>query len=573
MALVGLGEGMSVALLLPMLSVMGLSSGSNSGVAGQLLDGALLAVGATSPVAILVLIVVISIVQTGLFIGLNWCNTRLARRYQAQRQAELFRAIMSAKWRFVVNRKAGELTNAIVIEGERFGTAFTIGLSIISTAVVMLTYLALSLLVAWQVTLCLIVFAVLSATAIMRLYRQSYRAGKSIAPLNAELQSTLSEQFTAFKIIKATASEDHAWARINPLLGHLEKALARVSFLPVMVRGLLEFLAVIGLASILVLASKGLGISIGNVFVVVALFARLFPRITAFQGNLHYLNGYVHGIDTINQLQSVAEAEAEDQDSTTRPLPIALPTSLVVRNLAVELGERKVLDRVDVRLPIPGMLAIVGGSGAGKSTLVHTLLGLIEPSAGSITLEKHEIHTAPLRAWRRMMGYAPQETMLFHASVRENLTLANPSASAAEIELAVRRAHALEFIAALPKGLDTIIGDQGVKLSGGQRQRLGIARALLTKPAVLLLDEAMSALDAQSEAELLHTLNELRKEMGILLVAHRLAAARTADVICVFEGGRVVEAGSWNELMSRKKRLYALVTAQSLVEDRSVAAL
>jgi ATP-binding cassette subfamily C protein len=180
---------------------------------------------------------------------------------------------------------------------------------------------------------------------------------------------------------------------------------------------------------------------------------------------------------------------------------------------------------------------------------------------------------APLSAWRRAIGYVPQETILFHASIRENLTLVHPSVSDAEIKIAAQRAHAYDFIQALPRGFDTIIGDQGVKLSGGQRQRLGIARALLGNPVLLLLDEAMSALDGQSETEVLRALEELRGQMGILLVAHRLAAARTADVICVFDTGRVVETGSWNELMSRKKRLYALAEAQSFTEDRATVAL
>lgn len=246
---------------------------------------------------------------------------------------------------------------------------------------------------------------------------------------------------------------------------------------------------------------------------------------------------------------------------------------MIVRNLEVKFGERRVLDRVDVTLPIPGMLAVVGGSGAGKSTLVHTLLGLVESSAGSIQLGEHELRSVPLGAWRRVMGYVPQETMLFHASVRENLTLANPGASAAEVTTAARRAQADDFIAALPEGFDTIIGDQGVKLSGGQRQRLGIARALLTDPIVLLLDEAMSALDAESEAELLRTLEELRKQMGILIVAHRFAAVRAADCICVIEAGRVVEAGTWNALMAGKTRLYSLAEAQSFAGDRLMAAI
>jgi ABC-type multidrug transport system fused ATPase/permease subunit len=244
-----------------------------------------------------------------------------------------------------------------------------------------------------------------------------------------------------------------------------------------------------------------------------------------------------------------------------------------VRNLQVRFGKRVALDQIDLALPIPGLLAVIGRSGAGKSTLVHTLLGLIEPSAGSIQLGPYELASAPLGAWRRSVGYVPQEIILFHASVRDNLTVVNPTASDFDLKTAARRAHALEFIEALPDGFETIIGDQGMKLSGGQRQRLAIARALLMNPALFIMDEAMSALDAESEAELLRTLDELRKDIGILLVAHRLAAAQSADVVCVFEHGRLVESGAWNELMARKKRLYALAQAQSLAEDRSVAAL
>jgi ABC-type multidrug transport system fused ATPase/permease subunit len=199
---------------------------------------------------------------------------------------------------------------------------------------------------------------------------------------------------------------------------------------------------------------------------------------------------------------------------------------------------------------------------------VHTLLALVEPSAGSIRLGPNELASAPLGAWRRAIGYVPQETILFHASVWDNVTLAKPSASAEEVKVAVRRAHASEFIEALPEGYDTIIGDQGVKLSGGQRQRLGIARALLTNPILLALDEAMSALDAESEAELSQTLEELRKQMGVLIIAHRLGAVRTADSIYVFEDGRVVEAGTWNKLMADKGRLYSLAETQYAGHDR-----
>jgi len=563
MALVGLGEGMTVVLLLPLLSRIGVAAPGNPAFVNRLIEEGLAAVGATTLWQVLGMVVVVAIMQAVGTIALSWWISQLARRYQSRRQMELFRSFMSARWNFVIERKVGDLTSTVVNEGERLGTAYTMMLSIVSTAVVTIIYFCLSLLIAWQAMIFLALFGVVTAGAMLRLYKLSYDSGRLMAPLNAELQSRLVEQFAAFKIVKATVSEERAAGRLAPIIKKLEWVYALNSFLPMMVRSVLEFMAFVSLAVIIVLASSGIGVAIGNVMVVLALFVRLFPRMTALQASLHYLNGYVHSIETINQFQAAADAEAEPRAFTAAPVDVSLPATLTLDGLSVRLGGRTVLDQINMQISVPGLTAIIGASGAGKSTLIHSLLGLVEPNAGAIRLGSHDIAGMPLQNWRRLIGYVPQETLLFHTSVRENLTLADPEASASDIQMALRRAHADDFVAALPAGLETVIGDQGAKLSGGQRQRLGIARALLSKPVLLLLDEAMSALDSASEAEVLRTVEDLRKTMGIVLVAHRLSAVRTADLICVLEAGRVVESGSWDELMARQARLFAFANAHA----------
>jgi ABC-type multidrug transport system fused ATPase/permease subunit len=572
-SLVGLSEGAAIVLLLPLLSRVGIVATSSQSAVNNFLERGLIFIGVDSTVKILVFVIVVATVQMLLSVALNWWSVQLARSYQWQRQLELFGAFMRAKWSFLVDRKAGEMVNAIVTECERLGRAFTLSLSLFGSAIVAFIYVALSAFIAWEVTLSLIGFAVVAGLTMTRLYKKAFAVGESLAPLNSQLQSVLDEQFAGAKFIKASAGVDRAITQIEPLVRSLGEANAFAAAMPGVVRGILEYVALVGLAVILVLASKVMGVAPANVIVVLALFGRLFPRLTTVQAQLYSLSANVHAIEVLDELQTAAEADAERQDSSTRPLKIDRPPVLNVRNLQVRFGERAALDQINLTLQIPGLLAIVGRSGSGKSTLVHTLLGLIEPSAGSIQLGTYDLASAPLGAWRRSIGYVPQETILFHTSIKDNLILLNSTAPDSEIKIAARRAHALEFIEALPDGFETIIGDQGVKLSGGQRQRLGIARALLMNPALLVLDEAMSALDSESEVELLRTIEELRKQIGVLLVAHRLAAARSADVVCVFENGRVVESGAWNELMARKKRLYALAEAQSLVEDRSVAAL
>ena len=571
-ALVGLSEGASIVLLLPLLNRIGIVTAGSQSVANALIERGLALAGARTTGTILLLVGAVATLQMIFSVTLNWWSVRLARSYEARRQIELFGAFMRAKWTFMIDRKAGEMVNAIITECERLGRAFALSLSLFGSAVVALIYVVLSTLIAWQATLILVVFAIAAALAMTRFYKKSYAFGKTLTLLNAQLQAMLEEQFAGAKFIKASVGLDRSIAQLEPLVDRLGDINTFTTAMPSVVRALLEYIALIGLAAILVL-TNGFGVAPGNVIIVLALFARLFPRLTTVQAQLYALNANVHAIEALDKLQMAAEAHAERQDGSSQPLKIHKPTVLAVVDVEVRFGERVALDQVNLTLSIPGLLAIVGRSGAGKSTLVHALLGLVELSAGSIRLGHYDLASTPLMAWRRSIGYVPQETILFHASVKDNLKLVNPTASDRDIRTAARRAHALEFIDSLPDGFATIIGDQGVKLSGGQRQRLGIARALLMNPALLIMDEAMSALDTESEVELLRTLEELRKQLGILLVAHRLAAARSADVVCVFENGRIVESGAWNELMARKKRLYTLAEAQSLAKDRSVAAL
>ena len=563
MGLVGVTEGLSVSLLLPLFSQIGISYSAGSGFAGNRLYQSLSAIGGSFETSsLLVIIMSLAALQAAFFVALHWWMTSTSRSYQRSRQSRLFRAIVYAQWEFVSSKKSGELTNAIVTESERLAQSFYVGLYLISTFLGTCIYLALALMIAWPITLALIGSAVVMTLAVFRLYGKSFAVGQSIAPLNAELQSVLSEQISGIKIVKATTGEAAACTRINSIAGKLERANTVVNFLPMFVRGLFEFLAFCALAAIFVFGQQHFGVSPGNVIVVFALFMRLFPRITTVQSYLHLLNGCLHAMGTIDELQNAAEAYAEQSNDADEKLPVALPSQLALSDVAVNFGKRNVLEHINLAIPIPGMIGVVGASGSGKSTLVHALLGLVPSSVGSIKLGAHNLASVSLRAWRRRIGYVPQETILFHASVRDNLMLSKPNATAAEVELAAKRAHAHDFISALPRGYDTTIGDQGVLLSGGQRQRIAIARALLMDPIVLLMDEAMSALDTESEALVLSALNELSGEIGILLVAHRLATVRYADVIAVLHEGRLVECGTWDELVMRRERLHALIQAQ-----------
>src|SRR4029453_14211987 len=207
------------------------------------------------------------------------------------------------------------------------------------------------------------------------------------------------------------------------------------------------------------------------------------------------------------------------------------------------------LASVTLTIPVGQTTAIVGPSGSGKTTLADLLLGLIVPARGSVLVDGKPLTAELLPAWREQIGYVPQDSFHFHDTVRANLLWARPESSEAELLEALEVAAA-GFVAQLPQGLDTVLGDRGIRLSGGERQRVALARALVRRPAMLILDEATSSLDSENERRVQDAIERLHGHLTIVVITHRLTTVRGADAIHVLEGGRLVESGNWQSLLN-----------------------
>jgi ATP-binding cassette, subfamily B, bacterial MsbA len=394
-----------------------------------------------------------------------------------------------------------------------------------------------------------------------RVRRTTRRSQEDIEMLN----HFTAEAFIGHRIVKAFGAEAREASRFAAASQRVYRTNMKVTSTVSILPPLMEWLGGIAVAGMLWYGASQIGQGRMSMGAFMSFVAALFLMYEPIK-KLSRVNA------TLQQAGAAAERIFDMLDTHTevedRPGAVVLPPltrSLEFREVSFAYGDRDrrvVLDRVSFRADAGEVIAIVGLSGAGKSTLINLIPRFYDVTDGAIVIDGHDIRDVTLASLRAQIGLVTQDTLLFDDTVANNITYGRPHATQAEIEAAARAAHAHEFIAALPEGYATRIGEKGNRLSGGQRQRLAIARALLKDPPILILDEATSSLDAESERLVQDALQTLMRNRTSFVIAHRLSTVRSASRIVVLEHGTIVEMGRHDDLLARGggvySRLYAL---------------
>jgi subfamily B ATP-binding cassette protein MsbA len=403
------------------------------------------------------------------------------------------------------------------------------------------------------IALVVVPLAVVPAALVTRSLMKRTREGQTALGL---LAGQVQEGLGALRTIQAFNAEAVERSRFSARASQVERSLERAAWARAAVPGLMEVLASVAIASSLgfALATRAVEpdalVSFLGAIILLYQPAKDLGRVSQFALTAGA------ALERIEELLALPQRVPEHEGARALPRLVSALECRAVRFTwpGVEGAGRVALDGLDLTVRQGQTTALVGESGSGKSTLVSLLLRFEQPSGGAITIDGHDVTGATTASVRAQFALVTQEPLLFSVTVRENLLLARPDATPAQLEAACRVASAHDFIAALPQGYDTPVGERGVTLSGGQKQRLCLARAVLAEAPVLILDEATSSLDPESEREVQRALEQVLVGRTALVIAHRLSTVRRANTIAVIDAGRVVEQGTHDELLARGGR-------------------
>jgi len=505
--------------------------------------------------------VILLLLQGALSYGRSVAMAFVSEKGVAQVRRDLYAAMITQPYSFFEENKVGELSSRITGDVEQLQNVFSVTLAEFIRQLITLV-VGIAILAYVTPKLSLIMLATFPIIVILAIFFGKYirKLSKQRQVEVASSNSIAEESLYAFHVVKAFTNELFEIKRYN---GILDKVV-EVSIKFAKIKGLFfVFLITVLFGGIFFILYQGAilvqsgQMSIGDLFSFIIYTGIIGGSIASLGTFYTQLAGALGATDRILEImESSPEISPNNQNNAN---PIFLKGDIVFEGVSFNYPSRPeaaVLKDISLRVQQGQKIALVGSSGAGKSTIVSLLMRFHAVTDGKISIDGKDIGSYDLFQYRKNFATVPQDVILFGGTIRENIAYGMPTASEAEIMEAARKANALEFINKLSEGLNTIVGDRGIRLSGGQKQRVAIARAILKDPKILILDEATSSLDAESESLVQDALNTLMEGRTSIIIAHRLATIVDVDCIFVIHEGKVIESGTHSQLMTKQEGWY-----------------
>lgn len=545
--LAGIAEGVGLSALLPLLSI---AIRNNAGETGQdtgleqegelerLINGVLSDHGIDPGIGVLLTIIVFGVTLKNLL--LLFAKKQVgytAAQIATDLRLENLRAILRSRWEFFLHQPVGKVANALATEAHRSSESFVRGAMVITLLIQVFIYGFVAIAVSWKAVLASLAAGTLIFMVSHFLVRRARKAGKKQTRLFRSLIARVTDTLQSVKPLKAMAREHLADSVLVMETTRLNRALRRQVLSMAALNAAQEEMVTIVMAVGMFVALVQFEMPLATVMVLVVVLGKLLTQLGKVQKQ--YQRVVVDESAFWSMKSAIEEARDAEEKLGAGRAP-SMQNGIRLEAVQFAYDERKVLDGLTLDVPAGSMTTLTGPSGCGKTTVIDLVIGLMRPESGSILIDGIPLQDLDVKAWRRWIGYVPQETLLLHDSVAHNVTLGDPELTDADAEAALRAVGAWEFVATLPAGMQSRVGERGGKLSGGQRQRIMIARALVHRPKLLILDEATSALDPSSETAIRQTLEELRGRLTILAITHQKELVEAADRVYRLENGRTV---------------------------------
>lgn len=547
MMLVSLLEGAGILMLIPMLSMSGLDSINFAGTPLAGFFNFFEQFSTTMGLAVILSVfVAIVIGQTLLQRNLTLRDVRIHTGFINHIRMKTYDAILQSNWDFFIKKRKTDLINTLTSELGRVTGGVHMFIQMIASLVFTLVQVLIAFWLSPIMTLFVLCCGATLALFSRHLLHRSKRVGQKSIDNAQNYLAGISDHFNGIKDIKSNMLEQ---SRIIWLRDWCRKVTQeRIEYVRIMMQSQLYYkiASALFIALFVIISVSLFYAQLEQLILIVLIFARLWPRFATLQANMEHIASTIPSLQAMLDLQKQCAQSAEIQNVRalrTSNERIELNDGLDCRNISFRYDksiERYALKDVSLHIPANSMTAIIGRSGAGKSTLIDLVMGLLKPESGQILIDGEPLSDHNLLSFRRSISYVPQDPFLFNGTIRENLLMVYPEASEDELQSALAFSSAARFVNALPDGLDTHIGDRGVKLSGGERQRLVLARAILKRPSILVLDEATSALDSENERHIQGAIEQMNGSMTIIVIAHRLSTISNADQVIVVDDGQII---------------------------------
>lgn len=514
-----------------------------------------------SMVVIIVCAVLLFFLRNLAAYGSQWVMAHVRSDFLYRLRNRLYDKMISLPLGYFTKQSRGDaVTRAVNDTQEVEYTVLTSIQKFLTDPVALICYLAFLFYIDYQLSLWAVLLMPVAFLIIGFLAHLLKRSSKTYRERLGVLLAHVEETLAGLRVIYGFNAQERAYrkfARLNQEFHQNQKKVYRQSYLA---NPLSEFLGVTSVMVVLVIGgtlvlSERSGLTAELFITYIALFTQIITPVSNISSAFADFRRGEAAMDRIREFLAIEDNVEDSADA----LPVeGFTRDIHFHDVSFAYSDANVLTHVDLTVPKGKTVALVGPSGAGKSTLADLLMRFYDVSGGEILLDGVPVSRYRVADYRRLFALVSQDVMLFHDTIFNNITLGCP-ATMAEVEEAAKAANIYDFVMSLPDGFHHVVGDRGVALSGGQRQRVSIARAVLRKAPVLVLDEATSAMDTESEMLVRQSVEALSKQHTVVMIAHRLSTVQHADCICVLDGGCVVEQGTHEELMARKGAYYQLV--------------